>query len=420
MAIGLLDLLLGGVQDPRARLGGEDTPAGGGILDAVGQRIMAQQMQQQPMQASSMDGAQPVQGNGFAPQQAAGVAAGDMRPQQQGGGLLGQLFGGGRRGPANSTVQWLVNKGFDPSAAQAIASDPQTLRQAVAQYGGPQSNDPKAGLMEVGGAIYDAQAGKWIQNPFAKSETPTDDIREYQEAVKQGYDGSFMDYQLTIKKAGANSTQIKLPGDESEYDKTVGKGYGDRFIDIQKEGIGAQKAIMSLNVMEQAMKQPGFYTGTGSDLVKNAKRLATAVGLNADGVSDMETFNAMAKQAALETMGGSLGTGFSNADRDFVLDQVPTLANSPEGNAKLIAVQKKLAERKLQIAQLAREYARGNNGRIDMGFDDYLAQWAEQNPLFAEASGKGNRYPSAERFGGDSGSSGPKRYKFNPETGTLE
>src|SRR5690606_27468995 len=68
--------------------------------------------------------------------------------------------------------------------------------------------------------------------------------------------------------------------------------------------------------------------------------------------------------------------------RDFVIDQVPNLSNTPPGNAQLVDIQRKLNRRKQEIAQLAREYASRNEGRIDAGFDEYVAQWAEQNPLF--------------------------------------
>ena len=131
---GLLELLLGG-GNPQLRLGGEDTPAGGGVLDMLGQRIMQQQLNPQ------MGGAAPLNAQA-APQQAtAAPQSAQVAPQasmpQQGGGLLGRLFGGAR-GPSNSTVQYLMNKGYDASAAQAIASDPDTLRRVVATVGGPQ------------------------------------------------------------------------------------------------------------------------------------------------------------------------------------------------------------------------------------------------------------------------------------------
>ncbi|WP_156460218.1 hypothetical protein [Mesorhizobium sp. Root157] len=180
-------------------------------------------------------------------------------------------------------------------------------------------------------------------------------------------------------------------GAEKAYDSTVGGGYGKRFLGIQEEAQGAQRALNALQVMEGAMSDPGFYSGVGSGSVMQLKRAATALGMDAGGVDSIETFNAMTKQSALDAMGGSLGTGFSNADRDFVIDQVPNLANTPQGNQALVTIQRKIAQRKIDMANLARQYAEGNGGRIDVGFDDYLAKWAEQNPLFPENTGGNGR-----------------------------
>jgi hypothetical protein len=217
---------------------------------------------------------------------------------------------------------------------------------------------------------------KALENPQPK---PTDDMREYEFAKSQGFQGTFQDWQIENKRAGATNVNV---GAEKGYDRTVGEGYGKRFLDIQTDAQTAQRALNALDVMDQAMADPGFYSGAGGQYVTTLKRAATALGMNADGISSIETFNAMAKQAALDSMGGSLGTGFSNADRDFVLDQVPNLANTPEGNRQLIDVQRKLNQRKQQIAQFARDYAAQNNGRIDAGFDDALSKWAEANQLF--------------------------------------
>lgn len=229
---------------------------------------------------------------------------------------------------------------------------------------------------------------KALENPQAK---PTDDMREYEFARSQGYQGTFQNWQIDNKRAGATNVNV---GAEKGYDKTVGEGYGKRFLDIQTDAQAAQRALNALDVMDQAMADPGFYSGTGGQYVTTLKRAASALGMDAEGISSIETFNAMAKQAALDSMGGSLGTGFSNADRDFVLDQVPNLANTPEGNKQLIDVQRKLNQRKQQIAQFARDYAAQNNGRIDAGFDDALSKWADANQLFPappKTDGKGPR-----------------------------
>lgn len=190
-----------------------------------------------------------------------------------------------------------------------------------------------------------------------------------------------MDKEGKITQIGGSATTINVGG-ERGYDKTVGEGYGKIFLDLQEEARTAQRALNALDVMEQATQDPGFYSGAGAEMVTRLKRVGAALGLDPEGIDSIEAFNAQAKQAALDTMGGSLGTGFSNADRDFVLDQVPNLQNTPQGNRKLIEIQRKLNIRKQEIAQKAREYAEEHDGRIDAGFDAFLAEWANANPLF--------------------------------------
>ncbi|GAA4108931.1 hypothetical protein ACFFTN_01520 [Aminobacter aganoensis] len=191
-----------------------------------------------------------------------------------------------------------------------------------------------------------------------------------------------------ISAVGGEGTTVNVGG-ERGYDKTVGEEYGKRFMASQDDEKAANRTITALNVMAKSMEDPNFYSGSGAEIVTKLKRAAVAMGADPESVSSTETFNAMAKQAALDSMGGSLGSGFSNADRDFVTDQVPTLGNTPQGNRALIEVQKKIAQRKIQIAKLARDYAKGNEGRIDAGFDEELASWSEQNPLFPSVATAG-------------------------------
>ncbi len=248
-----------------------------------------------------------------------------------------------------------------------------------------------------------------LRNPKAK---PTDDMREYELARQQGYNGTFQDYMIGMKRAGA--TNVNVGGAEKGFDKALGEGYGKHFLDVQDQARAAQRALNALEVMDQALTDPGFYSGAGGETVQQLKRIGASLGMDADGISSMETFNAMSKQAALDAMGGSLGTGFSNADRDFVVDQVPNLGNTQEGNRQLVEIQRKLNHRKLEIAQIARQYAERNDGRIDPGFDDYLARWAEQNPLFPPKPDN----PGSGRGAG--GAAGRQRAR-NPQTGeTVE
>lgn len=212
----------------------------------------------------------------------------------------------------------------------------------------------------------------------------TPDMVEYQLAQQQGYTGTFRQYQLELKRAGANSTSVTVAG-ETEYAKTRGKGFAETANAIDADERAAFKTLNSLNAMEKQIASPSFYSGAGASQVQTLKRYAAAIGIDPKGVTSMETFNSLSKQAALDVMGGSLGTGFSNADRDFVIDQVPNLANTPEGNRALIQVHRAIQERKIEIARMARDYEQ-ENGRLDNGFMEQLSVWAEENPLFAQNS----------------------------------
>jgi hypothetical protein len=218
-----------------------------------------------------------------------------------------------------------------------------------------------------------------------KPPTPPSDVLEYEYYAEQERAAGrepqpFGVWQQAGKAAGATRISVDQQG-EGKYAQVVGEGYGKRYLEIQNAAQVAQGQMNTLGAMENMTSQPGFYSGAGGETVMQLKRAGAALGFNPDGITSMETFNALSKQAALEQMGGSLGSGFSNADRDFVIDQVANLGNTPEGNRQLIGLLRTLNERKIQIAELARTYSE-QQGRINEGFDAELQRFAEANPLF--------------------------------------
>lgn len=227
----------------------------------------------------------------------------------------------------------------------------------------------------------DAESVKAISG-IGKADT-TDEIKEYNLSVQQGYKGTFSDWKTGLKRAGATNITNTVQTGDNEYSKALGKADADRFIGYNKAGQSAQSALTSLDVLERAASAPDFYSGPGAEkFVLPIRQASAAFGGDPNAAASMETFRANASKAALDTMGGSLGTGFSNADRDFVLNQVPNLGNTPEGNKELINITRKVKQREIQIAKMARDYARKNGGRLDAGFDDELAEYAAKNPLF--------------------------------------
>lgn len=259
--------------------------------------------------------------------------------------------------------------------------DDRTKRDArmEAQQALASGGDTKGALAKLIG-VGDYQ-GVQALGALGKADT-TDEIKEYNLAKQQGFQGSFVDFKTGLRRAGATRVNNVISSGEKAYDTKVGGDYGQTFVDLQKAGRGSVGQMATLDTLEKLTEDPNFYSGPGAEkFALPLKQAISRMGGDPNTAQPMETFRALSSKSVLDTMGGSLGTGFSNADRDFVVSQVPNLGNTPEGNRSLIQIQKKVAKRTQDIAKLARDYS-ARNGRIDAGFDAALQQWAEQNPLF--------------------------------------
>lgn len=94
---------------------------------------------------------------------------------------------------------------------------PETLKMYAVQgiqqrFAKPEKPDFKT----VGDALYNTQTGEWITPPAGVTTAKlTDDMREYDKALAQGFKGTFMDYQIKMKEAGRQQVNIdtgeKLP-----------------------------------------------------------------------------------------------------------------------------------------------------------------------------------------------------------------
>ncbi|MCJ2127347.1 hypothetical protein [Methylobacterium sp. E-045] len=188
-----------------------------------------------------------------------------------------------------------------------------------------------------------------------------------------------------VSAVNPTGTTINM-GAEKAQDATVGKGYGEYQLDLATKGRNSASTLNTLALMEQAMKSPGFYSGVGGEGVKRANQFLGALGVkDSKAASAAEVFDALSNKVVLDGLGGSLGPGISNTDRDYIARTAPTLAQSEQGNRDLIGVARALAQRQQAVSKLARDYAGRNGGRLDSGFDQALDEFATSNPLFPQA-----------------------------------
>lgn len=187
-----------------------------------------------------------------------------------------------------------------------------------------------------------------------------------------------------LKRAGATSVNVNT-GDKS-FDTALGKEYADVFSNTQKAGRNAVSRIGTLDVMDKLVDDPNFASGPGAERFQLPLKQAIAkLGGDPNAPASMEAFRALSSKSLLDSLGGSLGAGVSNADKDEIKNQVATLDTSPAGIKAINRTQRLVAQREQEIARFARAYATQNQGRLDMGFDEALAKWAEKNPMFPKS-----------------------------------
>lgn len=180
--------------------------------------------------------------------------------------------------------------------------------------------------------------------------------------------------QLQAVGSPASRTTVNMPPIEKEEDKFIGKSRGEAFVSINKAGYDANQRLAKLEMLDRTLT--GVDTSGLTPIGMKVASAARGLGINIDAnLPAKEAAQAISNEMALQMRNPAGGAGMpgamSDADREFLLNSVPNLSQTPQGRAMLIEVQKRLAKRDQEVAALAREY-RGKVGKFDEGFDDFL------------------------------------------------
>ena len=213
-------------------------------------------------------------------------------------------------------------------------------------------------------------------NRLNPKDNRTTKMKDYSEAKAGGFAGTFVDF----LKLQQSTTTINTKTEDA-WKKGLGE-YGIKMLtDITEDANNAQNILMRSRQLENLMADPAFQSGALTESLNEAKKIVEALGGDPANVSSMETFRSITSQLVLDSMGGSLGAGFSEGDRKFVVDIQPSLDKTMASNRNLVSMQQKIAQRKLLIQQMATQYIE-QNGILDTGFNILLAKFTKDNPVF--------------------------------------
>lgn len=193
-------------------------------------------------------------------------------------------------------------------------------------------------------------------------------------AISETADGVFLINKLTgakisrIGSAPERGNKVNVSVDakgEAEFVKELGK------IDAKKvgeAGVVRDTAIASLTSLNKLASLPNqdLISGQFAEGRVGATNLLATLGLaspsDVNKLATSQQYQKVAGDVVLQTLGGKLGSGFSNADREFIAGLVPQLETNPEARRKLIKFMQKKNQDIIEEAGKLEAYARKNKG----------------------------------------------------------
>lgn len=207
------------------------------------------------------------------------------------------------------------------------------------------------------GSIFrtDKKKGTVEQVYGGKPDLPTD-VREYEYAKNQGFQGSFVDFQLAQKKAGASQVNIDQKA-EGAFDKKLAEKQAESLDTMATEGMNARA---DLGVIEELGT---LMAGKGGTLDGISGTLAK-YGIGGENVGDIQAAQALINR--LVPTQRQPGSG-SMSDRDVELftRSLPSLWNQPGGNERILNTMRGLAQYKQSQGDIAQRVMTGEITRQD-------------------------------------------------------
>jgi len=199
-------------------------------------------------------------------------------------------------------------------------------------------------------------------------------LRAFQEAKEQGLIPENMTYSAFVQKQAGVPTMVDQVGMEAwkVYSEATGE------VDTKKGQIDLLMSLASDGIFSGALAEPQLY----------ANKLMQTFGLTSSETNNLigntEAFQAFSSKMILDMMGGSLGAGFSEGDRQFVVTMSPNLGMTKEGILKVGEYMDAMLKRRIYVQNKLLEFL----GSEDKNYSDWQTwayEFAENNPIFPRA-----------------------------------
>ena len=158
---------------------------------------------------------------------------------------------------------------------------------------------------------------------------------------------------------------VKLPVGESEFIKRLSVKDADRVDNAITLRENATSTINSLNKLA-SLPDNQLITGQFATGRVGVTNLLSTLGLasptDVNRLTTSQEYQKVAGDVILQTLGGKLGSGFSNADREFIQGLIPQLETNPNARRQLISFMQNKNQEIVKETLRLENYAREKNG----------------------------------------------------------
>jgi len=241
------------------------------------------------------------------------------------------------------------------AGAEFPVGSPQYVEKYRSELARLTAKEPKAGNVKEVGVAMGSREPVYL------------DVNQDQQFIYQkGVDGKQMrvPYFGGVDRTTA-TTKVQVDPGENEFVKELGKLDAKAVASSMETKNSALAALGSLKRLNQ-LDQNALISGSFASGRVGATNLLNTLGLTSakdqDVLAKSENYQKTAGDVILATLGGRLGSGFSNADREFIQSLVPQLENSPQARKQLIEFMVKKNQGIVDETTRLETYARENKG----------------------------------------------------------
>ena len=179
---------------------------------------------------------------------------------------------------------------------------------------------------------------------------------------------------------------VNVDKGEGEQQKAIGKAEGEIYNTIQKASFDSRKTDATLGRLSQLSDKA--FDGVTAGAYKGAAKLAKAVGIDVEGLTETELFSALSNDLVLGQTNQLTGV-LTDKDMAFLEQTVPQLSQTKEGRKQLIGVMKEVNEASREKAKLAKQFKDMNDGYFDSAaFDEFMANRKPKDRFATKDQGK--------------------------------